>query len=64
MKHVRDMNPAEINSMCARVYLAEARRRQASNPSMALMLLEWARNAANRARAWKPEPPVQGRLFP
>jgi hypothetical protein len=58
MKHVRDMTPAEIQRMCARTYLAEAKRRQGQ--PMAEMLLQWAKNARIRAHSFKPE---QGDLF-
>jgi hypothetical protein len=61
MKHARDMNPREIERMCARVYLNEARRRRGQ--SFAATLLQWAKNARNRANAWRPAPPAQGDLF-
>lgn len=61
MKHVRDMTPAEVERMCARAYLQEARRRRGQ--PFAATLLQWARNAAQRAREWRPEQPEQGDLF-
>lgn len=57
-KHVKDMTPAEIERMCARNYLAEARRRQGQD--FAATLLQWAKNARVRAHGFKP---VQGDLF-
>jgi hypothetical protein len=61
MKHVRDMTEPEIQRMCARTYLAEARRRRGQ--PFAATLLQWARNARNRANARRPPSPVQGDLF-
>lgn len=48
----------EIERHCARVYLAEARRRRGQ--SFAGVLLQWARNARNRSNAHRP---AQGDLF-
>jgi len=36
---------------CARVYLAEARRRKERDPRFAATLLQWAKNARNRSNA-------------
>lgn len=52
-KHVRDMTEREIQRMCARTYLTEARRRQGQ--PFAATLLQWAKNARNRSNAWRPE---------
>lgn len=52
-KHVRDMTEREIQRMCARVYLQEARRRRGQ--PFAATLLQWAKNARNRGNAWKPD---------
>lgn len=57
-KHADDMTPAEIDRMCARVCLAEARRRRGQ--PFATDLLQWAKNARIRAHQHKP---VQGDLF-
>lgn len=59
-KHVRDMTPPEIERICARVFIQEARRR---GQPFAATLLEWARNSAQRAREWRLEPAVQPDLF-
>jgi hypothetical protein len=57
VKHARDMTEREIERMCARAYLNEARRRRGQ--AFAATLLQWARNARNRSNAWKP---AQGEL--
>lgn len=50
----------EIQRHCARVYLAEARRRRERDPRFAAALLGWAINARNRSNAIKP---AQADLF-
>lgn len=57
-KHVKDMTPAEIERMCARAYLTEARRRKGQD--FAATLLQWAKNARIRAHQFKP---AQADLF-
>lgn len=57
-KHVKDMAEAEIERMCARAYLTEARRRKGQG--FAATLLQWAKNARVRAHECKP---AQGDLF-
>lgn len=57
-KHADDMTPAEIDRMCARVCLAEARRRRGQ--PFAADLLQWAKNDRLRAHKHKP---AQGELF-
>jgi len=57
-KHVKDMTEAEKQRMCARTYLAEARRRRGQ--PFASTLLQWAKNARVRAHGFKP---AQGDLF-
>ncbi|QTH19694.1 hypothetical protein HRJ34_15080 [Rhizorhabdus wittichii] len=50
----RAVSPAEERAShihCARVYLREARLRQASQPKFAATLREWAGNARRRAAA-------------
>lgn len=56
-KHVRDMTPAERQRMCARAYLAEARRRGGGGDAFAATLLRWAKNARVRAHQFKPAQP-------
>lgn len=58
MKHARDMSEREIQRMCARVYIQEARRRRGQ--AFAVTLLQWAKNARNRSNSYRP---AQGELF-
>ena len=50
-------NEFSINRLCARVYVAEARRRRGQ--PFAFTLLEWAANARRRAAS----EPKQGEMF-
>lgn len=59
MKHPKPTE-REIARHCARVYLAEARRRRDRDPSFAATLLQWARNARNRSNERRA---TQGDLF-
>lgn len=60
-KHADNMTPREIERMCARTYLTEARRRQGT--AFAATLLQWAKNARRRSNEWRPEAPAQADLF-
>lgn len=61
MKHVKDMTQREIERMCARTYLTEARRRQGT--AFAATLLQWAKNARRRSNEWRAPLPAQPDLF-
>lgn len=60
-KHAKDMTEREINRLCARTYLTEARRRQGTE--FAATLLQWAKNARRRSNECRATPPAQGDLF-
>lgn len=51
------LSPRDMARHCARVYLAEARRRRPTDPSFAATLLQWAKNARNRSNA-DASPPI------
>ncbi len=56
---VKPLSEREIQLHCARVYIAEAKRRRGTQ--FAKTLLIWAANA--RRRAGEKEKPAQGELF-
>lgn len=59
---MKDINTREVQLHCAKVYLAEARRRRGQ--PFAATLLEWAKNCRRRARQYgERDKPAQLDMF-